>query len=477
MSQFEPNTSLYTPPGDERETRRLAEAFPRHFLWGASTASYQIEGAVNEDGRGLSIWDTFAATPGNTYAGHTGAVADDHYHRMEQDIALLSDLGLNAYRFSVAWPRILPNGTGQVNERGLDFYDRLVDTLLVRSITPVLTLYHWDLPVALHDKGGWLNRDTAYAFADYAEVVARRLGDRVPYWITLNEPWCSAYLGYGNGEHAPGMRDMRSAVIAAHHLLLGHGLAMPRIAAATRSGAQAGITLNLTTTLAADDRPETREAVRAADAFSNGWFLDPVFRGEYPQGFFEQLQTPPPPIQDGDMQTIAAPMQFLGINYYQPARVRGFGAGEDTRGQRFDSAPRLSGAEYTEMGWEVYPQGLTDLLVRLTREYNPPSMLITENGAAFADTVNDQGRVADPRREAYVRAHIDAIAKAMAQGAPIHGYLLWSLLDNFEWAHGYSKRFGIVYVDYETQQRIVKDSGRWYAEFVRAWAKEPAPTR
>ena len=457
------------------DTQTLASAFPAHFLWGTATSAYQVEGATTEDGRGLSIWDTFAATPGTTRDGDTGAIADDHYHRMEQDVALMAELGLGAYRFSVAWPRILPNGVGQVNERGLDFYERLVDTLLAHDITPMLTLFHWDLPVALHDRGGWLNRDTAHAFADYADVVARRLGDRVERWITHNEPWCASYLAYGVGAHAPGMRDLRSATIAAHHLLLSHGLAIPRIRAASGPAKRVGITLNLTSVYGADDDPHTRDAVDAADASMNRWFLDPIFLGSYPARLFHDFGTPRPPIHDGDMDIISTPIDFLGVNYYQPARVGG--PTPTTESGASQHAARRTGAIYTEMGWEVYPQGLKDLLLRVTRDYKPASVLITENGAAFADAWSGGGTVSDPQRQAYLEDHIREVAEAYRQGVPLEGYFVWSLLDNFEWAQGYSKRFGIVYVDYPTQRRIVKDSGRWYSEFVRAASKRPTPIK
>lgn len=444
---------------------QTASAFPPDFLWGVATSSYQIEGAVDEDGRAPSIWDQFAATPGKTYQGETGAVATDHYHRMPEDVELMARLGIGAYRFSVAWPRVLPAGTGAINERGLDFYDRLVDTLLANDIQPLVTLYHWDLPVALQERGGWLSRDTAFAFADYAELMARRLGDRVTRWLTMNEPWCVAYLGHGNGEHAPGMRDPQAAVTAGHHVLLAHGLAVPRIRAAASQPVQVGITLNFSPVYAADDRPESAAAVARLDAFSNRWFADPVFHGSYPDGLFAGMGVKPPAIENGDMETIAAPVDFLGVNYYSRSLVR---AGDAlTAGPHgiewVDSVP---GSDYTEMGWEIFPQGMTDLLLRLHRDYAPAAMMITENGAAFADEWNGDGRVSDPRRQAYIVEHVEAVARAIAQGVPVSGYFLWSLTDNFEWAFGYSKRFGIVYVDYATQRRIVKDSGLWYADFL-----------
>ncbi len=460
-----------------RVDTQVASVFPADFLWGAATSSYQIEGAAHEDGRGLSIWDQFAAIPGKVYQGENGDVAADHYHRMPEDVALMAELGLNAYRFSIAWPRILPQGTGTVNGRGLDFYDRLVDTLLARGITPLATLYHWDLPLALHAKGGWLNRDTAFAFADYADVVARRLGDRVDRWVTLNEPWCSAYLGYENGKHAPGIRDKQSAYIAAHHLLLAHGLALPHLRAHTPQSAQLGITLNLTPIYAANELPETLRAVEWADKMNNRWLLDPIFRGNYPEGLFADAGVSPPPIQDGDLDIIATPIDLLGVNNYSRSLIRAHvgqnGAGDDTI-KRYEHVALVAGSLYTEMGWEVYPRALTDVLVRVHRDYAPRGIAVTENGAAFADQWDGSDHVSDPQRVHYLREHIRALEQALAQGVPLRGYFVWSLLDNFEWAEGYSKRFGIVYIDYPTQRRIVKDSGRWYAAFIAAQHRQQA---
>src|SRR5260221_3323562 len=445
----------------------LQSVFPADFLWGAATASYQIEGAAYEDGRGLSIWDQFAATPGKVYQGENGDVAADHYHRMPEDVALMSELGLKAYRFSIAWPRILPQGTGTVNERGLDFYDRLVDLLLARGITPLVTLYHWDLPLALHEQKGWLNRDTACAFADYAEVVTRRLGDRVDWWTTLNEPWCSAYLGYDTGVHAPGIRNKQSSYIAAHHLLLAHGLALSRLRAYTRKSAQLGITLNLTPVYAADDRPETLRAVEQADKMSNRWFLDPIFRGNYPEGLFADAGVAPPPIRPGDLDIIATPIDFLGVNNYSRSLIRAqTGESGDGTNRHYEHVAGVADAAYTEMGWEVYPQALTDVLVRVHRDYAPRAIAVTENGAAFADRWDGSDHVSDSQRVDYLREHLKALGRARAEGVPVRGFFVWSLLDNFEWAEGYSKRFGIVYVDYPTQRRIIKDSGRWYAAFI-----------
>jgi len=447
----------------EAQTATGATAlFPPDFLWGAASSSYQVAGATREDGRAPSIWDYFAATPGKTHQGETGDIADDHYHRMPDDVALMAALGLGAYRFSVAWPRILPQGTGAVNEKGLDFYDRLVDTLLAYGITPLATLYHWDLPLALHEQGGWLRRDTAYAFADYAEIVAKRLGDRVKWWTTHNEPWCAAYLGYGAGVHAPGIQDTQLAVLAAHHVLLSHGLAVPSIRAHVRHDAEVGISLNFSPVYAADDSPETRESVRRSDTFSNRWFIEPVYRGSYPDRLFADMKVAPPPMQQNDLAIISAPIDFLGVNYYSRSLLRGKA---HDKGAEHVHTP---GATYTEMDWEVYPDGLRDLLNRLHRDYAPRMMIVTENGAAFKDAWDGDGSVSDPQRVHYLDAHIQAVAQAIADGAPVRGYFTWSFMDNFEWAQGYSKRFGLVYVDYGTQRRIVKESGKWYASFLAA---------
>lgn len=446
---------------------QLSKSFPSQFLWGAATAAYQIEGAVHEDGRGESIWDVFSATPGKVYNGDTGEVAVDHYHRTQEDLDLVKQLGPGGYRFSIAWPRILPQGSGSVNERGLDFYDRLVDGLLARGIKPFATLYHWDLPQVLQNAGGWTNRETAYHFADYAEIVARRLGDRVTNWMTLNEPWCSAYLGYGSGEHAPGVQDRQAAVNAAHHLLLAHGLAISRIKAAAPSAATVGIVLNFTPAYPADNRPETLRDTASADAFSNRWFIEPLTRGVYPEGLFEAMRLAPPPVQQDDMKIIATPIDFLGVNNYTRNVV--WGSETPTLPDQPETV-RVPGATYTEMDWEVFPQGLTDLLVRLHQEYGVKKLFVTENGSAFADQWDGSDHLSDPSRVAYVREHVHAISKALEQGVPLSGYFVWSLLDNYEWAYGYSKRFGIVYVDYPTQRRVVKDSGRWYQAFVSEYS-------
>jgi beta-glucosidase len=442
--------------------------FPDGFVWGTATAAYQIEGAAHEDGRGASIWDTFSHTPGKTANGDTGDVACDHYHRYPDDVALMQQLGVQAYRFSIAWPRILPHGTGEVNEAGLNFYDKLVDTLLAANITPFVTLYHWDLPQALQDEGGWTNRTTADAFAHYTDVVARRLGDRVKHWITLNEPWCSAFLGHALGQHAPGTRDYSDALAAAHTLLLAHGKAVPVLRAAVPD-AQVGITLNLAPGLPATDDPNDIEAVQRFDGFMNRWFLNPVYGHGYPDDVSWWYRFFMPKIEDGDLETIAAPLDFLGINYYFPVGVRAASLLENPL--RFanmtpDEAV-AQGYEMTAMDWPIVPQGLADLLARVQRDYAPQTIYITENGAAFDDEVVD-GQIHDERRLAYLREHFQAAHQAIEAGVPLRGYFVWSFMDNFEWAYGYDKRFGIVHVDYPTQQRTPKQSAHWYQQVIAA---------
>ena len=437
--------------------------FPQGFLWGSATSSYQIEGAWDEDGKGESIWDRFSHTPGKIIDGSTGDIACDHYHRWEEDLDLMQDLGLQAYRFSIAWPRILPQGRGEVNQAGLDFYDRLVDGLLARGLTPFVTLYHWDLPQALEDEGGWPARSTAEAFVAYADVVSARLGDRVKRWITHNEPWVAAFLGYGMGVHAPGVQDFQKAVAAAHHILLSHGWAAPVIRA-NSADAKVGVTLSLNDVLPASPSPQDYTAAREMDGFTNRWFLDPVYGRGYPADVAEWFgrvhNVRLDMVREGDMAAIAAPTDFLGHNYYTRTLARGSGS---------DNLPptrTTEGSEFTDMGWEVAPQSLYRMLVRLAYEYQIPSIYITENGAAFPDVVSEDGRVHDHRRLAYLKAHFQAAHDAIQCGVPLDGYFVWSLMDNFEWSFGYTKRFGIVYVDFETQQRIVKDSGRWYADVI-----------
>jgi beta-glucosidase len=455
-------------PNSEIEAQQAAATslFPPDFLWGAATSAYQIEGATHEDGRAPSVWDYFAATPGATYQGQTGEIAADHYHRMAEDVALMAQLNLNAYRFSLSWPRILPSGTGAVNERGLDFYDRLVDHLLARNIRPIATLYHWDLPLTLQDRGGWLSRDTAYAFADYTEAVVRRLGDRIDMWITHNEPWCTAYLGHALGIHAPGLRDKQLAASVGHHVLLSHGLAVPRLRAHLPPQAQVGIAVDFYPVYAADNRPETLHAVKQADTFRNRWFLEPLFRGRYPDDLFIGMGVHPPVIQKDDFAVISTPIDFLGVNYYSRMLVRGRADTTIAPDASYETVERISGSSYTETGWEVFPAGLANILTRIHRDYAPQAMIVTESGAAFEDFWDGCNGIHDQRRIDYLQEHIQTVARVVQQGVPVKGYIVWSLLDNFEWAEGYRKRFGLVYVDYPTQRRIIKDSGLWYASFV-----------
>jgi beta-glucosidase len=436
-------------------------AFPADFVWGAATAAYQIEGAAEEDGRGESIWDRFSATPGKVRNGESGAIACDFYHRFPEDIRLARDLGLDALRFSIAWPRILPEGRGRVNQAGLDFYDRLVDELLAHELRPFPTLYHWDLPQPLEDAGGWPVRATAEAFVDYVEAVASRLSDRVTHWTTHNEPWVAAWLGYGSGEHAPGRTSPPDAVAAAHHLLLSHGWAADVL---RRSSAEAevGIVLNLVPAYPASDAEGDRRAAWHTDGFFNRWFLDPLLRSGYPADVLEHLAPDGPPVADGDMRAIAAPLDFLGVNYYSRLLLR-----ENPDGDR-PIVVRDPDASYTDMQWEIYPDGLFDLIVRLRDDYDPPPIYITENGAAFGDHRDHDGEVNDPERLAYIADHLAVLGRTIEAGAPVRGYFLWSLLDNFEWAHGYSKRFGVVFVDFPTLERVPKASYRWYRDFVAA---------
>jgi beta-glucosidase len=445
---------------------------PEGFLLGAATAAYQIEGAAKEDGRGPSIWDVFSHRPGAVLGGDTGDVACDHYHRMRDDVRMMADLGLGAYRFSVAWPRIMPEGRGQVNQAGLDHYRRLIEELLAHGIEPWLTLYHWDLPQALEDAGGWPERDTAGRFVDYAEVVHRALGDLPVRWTTLNEPWCSAFLGYASGEHAPGRTEPAAAIRAAHHLLLGHGLAVQALRAADTS-VQVGITLNLPAVRPASDAEPDVDASRRIDGLACRLFLDPVLDGTYPQDVMDDLAgiTGFDHVRPGDLDVTSTAIDLLGINYYTPHVVAG--RPEPIR-QELASGPSPwvgsqhvrfvpMGLPVTAMDWEIDATGLTQVLSRVAQDHPGVPLYVTENGAAFHDEVSPQGTVEDPDRIAYLRDHLAAGAEAVAAGVPLQGYFAWSLMDNFEWAWGYSRRFGIVYVDYRTQQRIPKASARWFA--------------
>ena len=454
---------------DVRPEPTDAGAFPAGFTWGAATSSYQIEGAVDVDGRGPSIWDTFSHTPGRTRDGDTGDVAVEHYTRYREDVALMAELGLAAYRFSVAWPRVMPQGRGQVEQRGLDFYRRLVDELLDKGIAPWLTLYHWDLPQALQDEGGWTARDTAARFADYTAVVVQALGDRVPHWSTLNEPWCSSLLSHQAGLHAPGERDGARAARAVHHLLLAHGLGTQVLREA--AAPDVGLTLNLAPIDPAGDSPADLEVQRRVDGQMNRMWLDAVLLGRYPDDVVADLEAAgaPLPVQDGDLAVISAPLDWLGVNYYFRNRV----VGGSTSGK---PSPWIGGQDYeeveptgpaTSMGWGIAPDGLRELLGRLRDEYPPVPLVITENGSAWDDVVSADGAVHDPARVDYLHSHLTAAGAALAEGVDLRGYFAWSLLDNFEWAQGYAKRFGIVHVDYATQQRTPKDSARAYADVIR----------
>lgn len=440
----------------------MSQPFPDGFLWGAATAAYQIEGAVHEGGRGESIWDRFSHTPGTVVNGDTGDIACDAYHRWPGDIAIMRELGLQAYRFSIGWSRVVPTGKGAAHREGLDSYDQLVDGLLAAGIEPWVTLYHWDMPQTLEDDGGWPNRDIADRFAEYTDAVTRRLGDRVQHWITINEPWCVAFLGYLLGIHAPGRRNLKDAIAASHTTLLAHGKAMEVIRANVK-GARAGITLNLSHVYPVGDLERDQQAAQVADGFTNRWFLDPVFGRGYPQDILEFLGEAAPDVRPGDLDLIARPTEFLGINTYQPTYVN-----YDPQGMFGQvGLPRVAG-ERTAMDWIVKPEGLFDLLTRVHADYAPEQLVITENGSAWDDPAPVAGRVADPRRVDYLHGHLLAARDAIAAGVPLAGYFAWSLLDNFEWAEGYTKRFGITYVDYATQARTIKDSGRFYAETIRA---------
>ena len=500
--------------------------FPDGFLWGAASSALQIEGGATDGGRGDSIWDRFARRPGRIADGASAAVACDHYHRYREDVALMARLGLNAYRFSVAWPRIFPHGHGALNRAGLDFYDSLTDALLEHAITPLATLYHWDLPQGLQARGGWRQRDTARYFADYTEQVVRRLGDRIELWITHNEPQAAAHLGHEHGVHAPGARSLAGALQAAHHLLLSHGLAV-EVLRDLAPRARVGIALNLAPVHPAGDSAPDADAATRADGYFNRWYLEPLLRGAYPadlQDAYRELELLPE-VEEGDAEVIAAPLDFLGVNYYfrwvvaagaasgaagaasgaagaasgaTGAASGAAGAASVAAGEASVAAGAASGAAgapagtaaarggprqrelgfrvvnvgagqqqgYTAMGWEVYPAGLSELLLRLHREYAPAALYVTENGAAYDDTPAADGGIADTEREHYLRAHLEAVHETLTAGVPVRGYFAWSLLDNFEWTHGYRKRFGLVRVDFRTLRRTPKRSALWYRDVI-----------
>jgi beta-glucosidase len=437
--------------------------FPKDFVWGCASSAYQVEGAWNEDGKGASIWDTFCHTPGAIANGETGDVAVDHYHRYPQDVALMAEMGLKAYRFSVAWTRILPQGTGKVNKPGLDFYDRLVDKLLENKIEPYACLFHYDLPQALQDQGGWPKRETALAFGEYAAIVAERLSNRVQVWMTHNEPWVTAMAGYFVGEHAPGIKDPVAAFKALHHLLLSHGLAAEAIRAAARGPVKIGITLNLAPVHPATQARKDVDAARRMDTVLNRIVLDPLLKGSSPiQEFTLGRMLAGNLIKAGDLEKIRS-LDLLGVNYYSRAVVKS--------DPKFPvvAASQVSpeGNEYSGM-WEIYPEGLYELLTRIWKDYLPAcEIMVTENGVPVPDGLDFDGRVRDERRIRYLRNHLAQIRRAMDEGVPVRGYFHWSFTDNFEWALGYGPRFGLVYVDYKSLKRTLKDSGRWFAEVIR----------
>ena len=436
--------------------------FPHGFLWGAATSAYQIEGSPLADGAGPNIWHRFSHTPGNTLGNATGDVACDHYRRWEQDVALMSELGLRAYRFSIAWARVIPEGTGAINPKGLEFYERLVDALLARNITPLVTLYHWDIPAALDDRGGWLNPDVADWFAEYTRVIARTLGDRVPMWATLNEPWVVMDGGYMNGGLAPGHRNIYEAPRVTHNLMRAHGASVLAFRAESRS--KIGLVVNIEPKYAASDTPDDVAATRRADAYMNRQYLDPALLGTYPRELYEIYGDAWPRSTEGDLQLIRQPLDFVGINYYTRA-VHRFDAAVSALHAGRVPQPRHA---HTEMGWEVYPRGLTDTLTWFKGRYGDMPVYVTENGAAFYDPPTVDGDILeDPLRVSYYRSHLRAVHDAIRAGVDVRGYFAWSLLDNYEWSYGYSKRFGIVHVDLDTQKRTPKRSARYYAEVIR----------
>jgi beta-glucosidase len=462
--------------------------FPPRFTWGAATAAYQIEGAPEADGKGPSVWDTFSHTPGKIHGGDTGDIACDSYRRYAEDADLLKEFGLNSYRLSISWPRILPSGEGKLNQAGLDHYRAVLDSLAERGIDAAVTLFHWDLPQALQDRGGWASREVAQRFADYAAIVGEALGDRASRWITLNEPWVIAALGHYLGIHAPGLRDEAAAAAATHHLLLGHGLATAALRSVLPASAEVGIALSMQAirVTPAPGSPEAAEllerARQIADANANGIFLEPVIFGRYPEHAATPLMPPATLIQSGDMETIAAPVDFIGINYYFPLHLR---AGDPANLKQNEEPSyidvpgvvgyRPEGMEQTPMGWLIDPDGLYELLLRVSKDVPGLPLMVTENGCAAEDYVTPEGIVNDVERIKYLHLHLDAVARAIRDGANITGYYVWSLLDNFEWAAGYQKRFGIVFVDFGTQRRIPKASAAFYADVARANALPPLP--
>ena len=439
-------------------------SFPPDFIWGSATSAQQIEGAAAIDGRGPSIWDAFCAQPGRIKDGSNVTIACDHYHRMPNDVALMRGLGLNAYRFSISWSRVQPDGSGAWNETGFAFYGRLIDQLLAAGIAPHVTLYHWDLPQALHDEyGGWMSRRIVPAFVAYASEVARRFGDRLASISTLNEPWCVATLGYETAQFAPGIASRASATQVSHHLLLAHGAATQAMRGITTT--QLGVVLNHTPPYPAEPTESDRAAAWLNDGLTTRWYMDPLFLGRYPVDVIAHLGADAPKVETGDMDTIRQPLDFLGVNFY----TRNF------LSTRVPPLPAPGAMGFNDMGWEIYPRALTDLLLRLTRDYAPPPLFVTENGMANADTLAPDGQVHDTQRIAYLRTHLRALASAIEQGADVRGYFYWSLLDNFEWDSGYAKRFGLFHTDYATLTRTAKDSAHWYRDFIAAQTRRSAP--
>ncbi len=436
-------------------TAEYCVTFPRNFLWGAATAAYQIEGAWNEDGKGESIWDRFSHTEGTVRNSDTGDVACDHYHRLDEDIKIMKEIGIRAYRFSISWSRIFPDGHGLVNLAGLDFYNRLVDKLLAARIQPFATLYHWDLPQKLQEIGGWTNREVSSHFADYAAVLSKHLGDRVQNWITINEPWVIANIGHKTGEHAPGIKDEKMALQVAHHLLLAHGKATQALRA-DNSNTKVGIALDMRPTAPASDAPEDIEAANKTWSREARWYMDPLFKAYYPPDIWTEYGSKVPVLKPRDMSVISQNLDFLGINYYTRTVVSDSGV-----------VSKIPGSQYTEMNWEVTPESFCRLLVDISREYNLPPIYITENGAAFNDRISPTGEIEDEDRLSYLKNHLIQARVAMEDGVNLQGYFVWSLLDNFEWALGYEKRFGIVHVDFDTLKRTIKKSGHWYSSAIK----------
>ncbi|MEN8234090.1 MAG: GH1 family beta-glucosidase [Actinomycetota bacterium] len=443
--------------------------FPDDFVFGVAASAYQIEGAWDEDGKGESIWDRFVRTPGRIHNGDTGDVACDHYHRYPEDVALMARAGIPAYSLTTAWTRIIPDGIGPVEPRGIAFYDRLVDELLEHDITPYVTLYHWDLPQGLQERGGWANRETVDAFVRYADVMSAALGDRVKHWKTHNEPWVASFIGHHDGAFAPGHTDFAEALTAAHHILLSHGRSVPVIRE-NAAGAEVGVVVDCRPSTPASDSPEDRAAQRHFDGFRNRWFYDPLFGKGYPQDMVNAYRErgrydseEPPFVRPGDLDEIATPFDFIGINYYTAIEVSA--GADETEETGVEPGPNPPDG-YTEMGWPILPQALTGLLKRIHDDYGATDIRVTENGASYSDGPGPDGRIHDHRRIDYLHNHLSAVADAIELGIPVTGYFAWSILDNFEWALGYSQRFGLVWVDHETGERVPKDSLAWYSNVI-----------